>query len=242
MRTVSLFLKLLMLGCMGLSAADAAESPNTSKASTFPATSRSTAMRPTSAQVPEAVVVFIGDSLTEGYGVKQEDAYPEVVGRLLAAQGQNVRIINGGISGSVSADADRRLKWFLKAKPNVLVLALGGNDALKGTPVEVIRKNLAEAIDLAKANGIKVLLCGIEVFTNLGPDYGRDLASMYHALAREKNVSFMPFLLADVALKQDLNQADMKHPNAKGHAIVAQNVARQLQPLLVSVRASGENK
>lgn len=179
-------------------------------------------------------VLFIGDSLTEGYGVKKEQAFPEVAGRILREHSYNTRIINGGISGSVSADSDRRLSWFLKMKlkPDVLVLALGGNDALKGTPVEVIKRNLGKAIDLAKGNGLQVLLCGIQIYANFGPEYAQNLQRVYQELAHEKKVALMPFLLEGVALKKDLNQSDMKHPNALGHEIVGKNVARELEKIL----------
>lgn len=177
-------------------------------------------------------VLFIGDSLTEGYGVKKDEAYPEVIGRLFEKKGRKVRIVNGGISGSVTADADLRLRWFLKSKPDVLVLALGGNDALKGTPTETIKKNLARAIDAAQAEKIPVLLCGIRVFSNFGAEYARALDAVYRDLARERRVALVPFLLENVALKKELNQSDGKHPNAKGHEVIAAHVARELEKLL----------
>jgi len=184
------------------------------------------------AEKPEKTLVFIGDSLTEGYGVEQSEAFPEVVRQKLATRGYKVRVINGGISGSVSADADKRVRWYLKAKPDVLVLALGANDGLKGTPPETIKKNLAAAIDLAKANGIKVLLCGIKVFTNFGSDYTKKFEKIYPELAREKKVAFIPFLLEGVALKKELNLSDGKHPNAEGHKIIGETVAREVEKLL----------
>lgn len=177
-------------------------------------------------------ILFLGDSLTEGYGVKKEQAYPELVGRILNESKHPVKIINGSISGSVTADADQRLKWFLKAKPDILVLALGSNDALKGTAPEVIEKNLSRVIDMAKENKIRVLLCGVQVFTNFGADYNRKLEKVYRDLAKSKKVELMPFLLEGVALDKDLNQADGKHPNAKGHEVIAANVAKRLEMLL----------
>lgn len=180
---------------------------------------------------PVTIILFIGDSLTEGYGVRKEEAYPELVAKILNSKNA-VRVVNGGISGSVTADADRRLKWFLKHQPSILVLALGANDALKGTSPDVIKKNLAAVIDLAKTRHMRVLLCGIKVFSNFGEDYNRSLDKMYADLAKEKKVAFMPFLLEGVALDKTLNQADGKHPNAKGHEIIARNVARELEKLL----------
>lgn len=177
-------------------------------------------------------ILFLGDSLTDGYGVKKEEAYPEIVGRILNASKHRVTIVNGSISGSVTADADRRLKWLLKAKPDVLVLALGSNDALKGTAPRVIEKNLEQVIDLAKENKLRVLLCGVQVFTNFGSDYNQKLAESFRELARRKKVALLPFLLEDVALKKGLNQADGKHPNAKGHEVIARRVAAELEKLL----------
>lgn len=180
----------------------------------------------------EKTLVFIGDSLTEGYGVDQSEAFPEVVRKKLTTRGYKVRVINGGISGSVTADADKRVRWYLKSKPDILILALGANDGLKGTPPETIKKNLAAAIDLAQANGIKVLLCGIRIFANLGSDYTKNFEKIFPDLAREKKVALIPFLLEGVALKKELNQSDGKHPNAEGHKIIGEMVAREVEKLL----------
>jgi acyl-CoA thioesterase-1 len=181
-------------------------------------------------------ILFVGDSLTAGHGVKKEEAFPELVGERLKSSpklhGRALKIINGGISGSVSAEADRRLKWYVKAKPDILVLALGANDGLKGTPPEVVKRNLAAAIDLAKDHHVKVLLVGIRIFSNFGEEYTSRFEKIYAELAKEKKVAFMPFLLEGVALNRDLNQADGRHPNAKGHAVIAGNVATALEKLL----------
>lgn len=195
-------------------------------------TARAEAVVNTAAQHTTTTILFLGDSLTEGYGVKREQAYPELVGRILNESKHPVKIINGSISGSVTADADRRLKWFLKMKPDVLVLALGSNDALKGTAPEIIEKNLSAVIDLAKENKVRVLLCGVQVFTNFGADYNRQLEKVYRDLAKTKKVELMPFLLEGVALDKDLNQSDGKHPNAKGHEVIAAHVAKRLEKLL----------
>lgn len=179
-------------------------------------------------------VVFIGDSLTAGYGVKKEEAFPSRVEKILSQRGYKLRVINGGISGSVSAEADRRVRWFLKSKPQIIFLALGANDALKGTPPDVIKKNLAKAIDEAQANNITVLLAGIRVFANFGSEYNQKLENLYKELSREKKVALLPFLLEGVAMKRDLNLEDGKHPNAEGHAVIADHVADALEKLLKS--------
>ncbi len=180
----------------------------------------------------ETVIVFIGDSLTQGYGVRSEEAYPELVEKKLIQDGFNVRVINGGISGSVTAEADRRLRWYLKVKPQIVVLALGANDGMKGTPPETIEKNLTKAIDFAQANGITVLLSGIRMFSNLGPEYVKKFEAIFPDLAKRQHLALIPFLLEDVALQKELNQADMRHPNAKGHEVIATRVTQKLEEIL----------
>jgi acyl-CoA thioesterase-1 len=181
-------------------------------------------------------IVFVGDSLTEGYGVRKEEAYPSLVEKLLNGNtrdnARRVKTINGSISGSVTAEADRRVKWSLKSKPDILVLALGANDSMKGTPPKVIKANLAKAIDEAKAGDVKVVLAGMKVFSSMGTEYGREFEKIYSDLAREKKITLIPFLLEGVAMEWTLNQADRKHPNAKGHEKIARTVARALEPLL----------
>lgn len=182
---------------------------------------------------PRAIhLLFIGDSITDGYGVKRSESYPSVIERKLQSAGKRVKVTNAGVSGSVSADSDRRLQWQLRAKPDVLILALGGNDALKGTPVEAIKNNLGKTIDLAKKNNVKVLLAGIKVFSNFGDEYNNALEKMYKDLAREKKVPLLPFLLEGVALDKTLMLPDAKHPNAKGQEKVAELVLKALEPLL----------
>lgn len=177
-------------------------------------------------------VVFVGDSLTEGYGVKKEQAFPEISGGILRAKGVNVKIVNGGISGSVSADSDTRVKWFLKLKPDILVLELGSNDALKGTPIVVIEKNLESALIIADQAHLKTLILGMRIYTNFGPDYTKQFETMFSKLAKKHHAAIVPFLLEDVALKPSLMQADQKHPNADGHAVVAKRVAAALEKIL----------
>ena len=189
----------------------------------------------------ETVIVFIGDSLTQGYGVRAEEAYPELVGQQLREKGHSVKIINGGISGSVTAEADRRLRWYLRAKPDIVVLALGANDGMKGAPPEVIEKNLRKAIELAKANEIEVVLAGLKMFTNLGESYLKKYEAIFPKLASEMKVQLIPFLVEDVALQKEYNQSDMRHPNSKGHEIIANRVTTTLERLL-SKNAKGSDQ
>jgi acyl-CoA thioesterase-1 len=176
------------------------------------------------AAVP-AQVLIIGDSLTAGLGVMPEQAYPDLVQEMLnKADKGRVKVINAGISGSTSAGSYSRLKWYLKARPSVLVLALGANDGLRGLPVEDMEKNLDKAIVLAKEAGIKVILCGMEVPPNYGPGYTARFRKVFPDLAGKHGVPLIPFLLEGVAGQADLNQADGIHPNAAGHKIIAHTV------------------
>ncbi len=180
----------------------------------------------------ERVVLCLGDSLTEGYGVEDEHAYPSVLERRLRDQGRAVRVINAGINGSTSASAVRRLRWQLKAKPDVMVLALGGNDGLRGLDLAETKKNLSEAIELAKSQGVRVVLAGMQIPPNYGPEYTREFRAMFPALAEQHEVVRIPFLLEGVAAQPELNLPDGIHPHAKGYERVVENVLPVLEPLL----------
>ena len=180
----------------------------------------------------ERVVLCLGDSLTEGYGVEDEHAYPSVLERRLRADGRQVRVINAGINGSTSASAVGRLRWQLKAKPDVMVLALGGNDGLRGLDLSETKKNLSDAIQLAKSHGVRVVLAGMQIPPNYGADYTREFREMFPALAEQHDVARIPFLLEGVAADPELNLPDGIHPNAKGYERVVENVLPVLEPLL----------
>ena len=177
-------------------------------------------------------ILFIGDSLTQGFGVRADEAFPEVMGRLLETRGFKVQIVNGGISGSLTAAADQRLRWYLKAKPTIVVFALGSNDGLKGTPPDVIEANLDRAIQYAKSKDVRVVLTGQKIFKNFGADYVKAFDGVFPRLAKKHRVVFMPFLLEDVALKTELNQPDGRHPNAEGHKRIAENLVKLIEPLI----------
>ncbi len=187
----------------------------------------------------EVRIAFIGDSITAGYGVLKEEAFPYRIEQLLAGRSgqKNARVIitNAGISGSLSSSASSRVRFYLKLKPQILVLELGANDVLKGTEVSVIQKNLADAIDLALHNNIKVLLLGMKIYTNFGASYTSAFAKIFSDLARDKKIEFMPFLLEGVALNKSRMQPDEKHPNADGHRIIAENLLKYLGPMIEKV-------
>lgn len=178
-------------------------------------------------------VLILGDSITEGYGVAKDDAYPSILQQQLKTDGfPQTQIINAGISGSTSSSALSRLKWSLKGKPDILVLALGGNDGLRGLKPDEMKKNLKSVIDMAKQNGVRVLLAGMKAPPNLGQTYTHAFEKVFTDLAKEEKVPLIPFLLDGVAGESTLNQSDGIHPNEKGHQMVAKNVKGYLEPML----------
>jgi acyl-CoA thioesterase-1 len=173
----------------------------------------------------EVRILFLGDSLTAGLGVKKNQAYPAVVAQMLRQQGYSeLRIINGGISGATTAGAASRLKWHLKSAPHVLVLALGANDGLRGLSLDTMAKNLDDTITLALENNLCVILAGMEIPPNSGPDYTRRFSQTFRDLAGKYGIPLIPFLLENVGGVRNMNQADGVHPNAAGHRQIARTV------------------
>ncbi len=189
---------------------------------------------PVHAQTAEPfTVVFLGDSLTEGLGLDAEQAYPSLIADRLRASGYNhVNIINAGISGSTSASALERMQWYIRSQPDLVFLALGANDGLRGLSVENMKQNLDETIVFARQNGVQVALAGMLIPPNMGKDYTDAFAAVFPTLAETHDIPLMPFLLKDVAGISELNQADGIHPNVRGAEIVAGHVYDFLLPLL----------
>jgi len=170
-------------------------------------------------------ILFLGDSLTEGLGVAKENAYPNLVKNLAKTKlNKNINVINGGVSGSTTSDALARLKWYLKRKPDMIFIALGANDGLRGLNLTQSQKNLEEIINHALNSKAKVSLAGMLIPPNYGPTYSQDFKNMYENIKNKYDIKYMPFLLKDVAGEQSLNQADGIHPNEKGHKIIANEV------------------
>lgn len=190
---------------------------------------------PPSAAVPaanEPLVVFLGDSLTAGYGLGGEQAYPALVEKRLEAEGVPIRVLNAGVSGDTTAGGLARLDWLLSQKPDVVVVGLGGNDGLRGLPLEHVEGNLREIIRRSKAAGARVLLLGMQIPPNYGPEYAQGFAGMYPRLAKEMDVPLVPFLLEGVGGEAGLNQADGIHPTAEGQEKVAETVIPFLEEIL----------
>lgn len=178
-------------------------------------------------------ILFLGDSLTEGLGLEAEQAFPNLIDQRFKAEGfNNISIINAGISGSTSASALERMQWYVRSRPDLVILSLGANDGLRGLDVENMKINLAATIEFAQNNDIRVALTGMLTPPNMGEDYTRTFAQVFPDLAAEYNLDFMPFLLQDVAGIPELNQADGIHPNLEGSRIVADHVYNFLLPLI----------
>jgi len=177
-------------------------------------------------------IVFLGDSLTAGYGLAKEESVPALIASHLRAEGYGYEVVNAGVSGDTSAGGLSRLDWSLDGDVRVLVLELGANDGLRGLPVENLKRNLAEVITRATARGIKVVLTGMEAPPNFGAGYTSDFRRVYRELAHEHAVTFVPFYLEGVAGNPALNIADGMHPNAEGARIVERTIWRALEPLL----------
>lgn len=186
-----------------------------------------------SAPAPQSrTLVFLGDSLTAGYGVALEEAFPALIEARLTSAGRPWRVVNAGVSGDTTAGGVSRLDWIFRSKPEVLVVALGANDGLRGLPVEASERNLRAVLDRARKEGCVVLLVGMQMPENLGPAYRTRFAAVYPRLARDYGVALLPFLLEGVAMNPALNQPDGIHPTAAGHRRVADTVWRPLDPLL----------
>lgn len=208
----------------------AAASPAPAAAPAAPAAAFSTGSVPAGAARPE--VVFLGDSLTAGLGLAQDLSFPSLIQQRIDAAGLGFSVINAGVSGDTSAGGLRRLDWALQGQPRVLVVALGGNDGLRGLDPEELKKNLAAIIERGQRAGLVVILAGMEAPPNNGPDYTTRFRQIYPELAREFDVTLIPFLLDGVAGDAALNQADGIHPNPEGAKRVADIVWKALEPAL----------
>lgn len=179
-------------------------------------------------------ILFFGDSITAGYGLSMEDAYPAHVQTYLGKKGLDVKVVNAGLSGETSAGGLSRIDWILRQPIDVFVLELGANDGLRGLPLDQTRSNLQAIIDKVKAknNDVKIVLAGMMVPPNLGKEYTNEFKNIYPDLAKKNKATLIPFLLAGVAGDDKLNIADGIHPNIEGHKIVAKTVVEIIEPLL----------
>lgn len=179
-------------------------------------------------------ILFFGDSITAGYGIDKEKAFPALIQQKIDSLGWNYKAVNAGLSGETSAGGLRRVDWMLRQPVSVFVLELGGNDGLRGIDLDATQKNLQKIIDKVEAKypDAKIMLAGMQVPPNLGPDYTQEFKTMYPDLAEKNNAELIPFLLKGVGGNPDLNQSDGIHPTAKGHQLVAETVWDTLKPIL----------
>jgi acyl-CoA thioesterase-1 len=184
-------------------------------------------------QAPSATrtIVAFGDSLTSGHGLPRDQAFPAVLERRLRAQGLPFRVVNHGVSGDTTSDGVRRLKAALAERPEILILALGANDGLRGVPIATVRSNLEAIIEAAQTASVKVLLCGMEALPLHGFEYTMEFHRLYGELSAKYDTPRVPFMLAGVIGNQDMLQPDLIHPNAAGAAKIAGNIWPYLQPL-----------
>ncbi|HEX5816188.1 MAG TPA: arylesterase [Methylomirabilota bacterium] len=184
------------------------------------------------APAAERVIVVLGDSLTAGLGVAREEAYPALLEARLRREGYDYRVVNAGVSGDTSAGGLRRVDWVLRARPEIVIVALGANDGLRGLRVDALRDNLERIVRRVRAAGARVLLAGMRVPPNYGDEYARDFAAVFPEVARRTGVPLAPFLLDGVAGEARLNQADGIHPTAEGQRLIASRLWSHLRPLL----------
>ena len=177
-------------------------------------------------------IVFLGDSLTAGYGLDIEQSVPSLIQKELDQDGYHFEVVNAGVSGDTSAGGLRRLEWSLDGDVRILVIELGANDGLRGLPPAEMKKNLKTIIGKAKMRGITVLLTGMEAPPNWGPAYTSEFRRVFRDLAGEEHVALMPFYLYQVAGIASLNIADGMHPNPAGARIVEKNLWQSLKPLV----------
>ncbi|MCE2733212.1 MAG: arylesterase [Chryseotalea sp.] len=179
-------------------------------------------------------ILFFGDSLTAGYGLSAEEAFPALLQKELRKKKKECVVINGGLSGETSAGGVSRIDWMLRQPIDVFVLELGANDGLRGLPIEQTEKNLQSIIDKVKKKNpnARLVIAGMMVPPNMGEDYSAKFKKIFPALARRNNATLIPFLLEGVAGNEKLNQPDGIHPTAEGHTIVAKHILPFIEPLV----------
>ena len=183
-------------------------------------------------------IVALGDSLTSGHGLARGDAYPAILEQQLRQASLPFAVVNHGVSGDTTAGGVRRVAAALAEEPQILIVALGANDGIRGVPVADVRRNLERIIESAQARGVSVLLCGMDAFPLHGWQYTVDFHNVYPDLARKYSVPLVPFLLTGVVGNSAMLLPDMVHPNAAGARAIAANIWPWLQPLAAAAVSS----
>ena len=234
----------VLTGALGLSAcqkstddtSDTANSNTTENTSTQAptVTNETNNTTPTEIRNEKVTVLALGDSLTEGLGVDADKNYPAQLEARLKEMGYpNVTVINSGLSGETSTGMVNRLDWVSQTKPDITLLIIGANDAMRGIDVPIIEDNIRTAIKTLRENNSKVILGGMQIYDNLGSGYVADFAAIYPRVAKDMDVPLIPFVLKGVAANPQLNQSDAIHPTAEGYRIVVNdNILPALLPIL----------
>lgn len=180
------------------------------------------------------IIVFFGDSITEGYGLDKSSAYPAVLQEKIDSLNLNYEVVNAGLSGETTSAGVERVDWVLKQPIDIFVLALGGNDGLRGIKPQKSKESLLQIIEKVKKNNkqVDILLAGMEAPPNMGEEYTTEFRNIFKAIAEEQKLTFLPFLLENVGGEKELNQADGIHPNEKGQKTVANNIWKYLKTML----------
>jgi acyl-CoA thioesterase-1 len=184
------------------------------------------------APAQERVIVAFGDSLTAGLGVPAEESYPSRLAKRLKAEGYVYRVVNAGVSGDTTAGGLRRVDWALRLKPEIVILELGANDALRGQDLAAVRANVDQLVVRFQSAGTRVLVAGMRLPPNYGPRYGGQFQRIFEDVARRRGAALMPFFLDGVAGVPRLNQPDGIHPTAEGYSVVVDRLWPHLRPLL----------
>lgn len=187
---------------------------------------------PTLLHANDKTIVFLGDSLTAGYGLDEEEAFPQRIQSYLERDGLRWNVVNAGISGDTTTGGLKRLDWVLRSSPTVVFLALGANDGLRGVDPKVTRKNLDEIIARLRRKRVRVILAGMQIPTSYGETYTSDFRGIFPALAKKHSIPIYPFLLEGVAMQRELNLPDGIHPNEKGQSVIAERVYKFIKPHL----------
>jgi len=206
--TVIIIFFLYLVGCSGESASNDAESKT-----------------PAEKQTTRKTIVAVGDSLTAGLGVNETQAYPAQLQRKLAGDGYDFKVVNAGVSGETSSGALSRIEWVISTlKPDIIILETGANDGLRGVDPDILRKNLDRIVSAIKANNIEVLLCGMKILPNMGPEYSKAFARVYPEIAQKHAIPLVPFFLEGVGGDPRFNQPDQLHPTAKGYRRIVDHI------------------
>ncbi|WP_156915607.1 MULTISPECIES: arylesterase [unclassified Psychrobacter] len=248
--TIGIFsIALLLSGCQKPAETEAANEPQTTETATVnkPVVVEGAASISATDQEEKSqpiTILALGDSLTEGLGVDPEDNYPAQLEAKLKQMGYtNVDVVNSGLSGETSTGLVNRLDWVSQTEPDITILTIGANDAIRGLDVATVEKNIRTAVKHLQDNGSEVILGGMQIYDNLGNDYVKSFSAIYPRIAKDMNLKMIPFFLDGVGGKAELNQADAIHPTKEGYTIIVDNnilpvLKPELERMLQSMQAN----